>query len=312
MRLALVALWLAATPAMADGAKALDSVILPGIAAFARAAQGLDAAARADCTRAAVLPAYHAARDAWGAIGDMRLGPGEQAALTIAFWPDDRASGARALKAGADPLPASARGFSGLDLMLGDPGLDYGPTDPGCALVRRLTADLSAQAAALERDWAAFAPMLRSPGTAGNLTWLDDAEVRRALFTQALAGLELTLAQRIGRPLGEVGRPRPARAEHWRTRRPLPNVLAAARAAHRLGAALAPGPVPAMDAALRTVEAAATEVADPGFQDIADSPGARLRLEILGQRIADLRKAIEAEVGAPLGIRPGFNALDGD
>jgi hypothetical protein len=318
MRWMLCLVLLAATPARADTARALDTVILPGLARFDAASQALADTAAADCRRPAVLPAYHAARDAWGAIGDIRLGPTEGAALTIAFWPDERASGLRALTAavgGPMPavaaLPASARGFSGLDLMLGEARLDYGPADPGCALVAALAADLSAQATALAAGWADHAALLRDPGAPGNTTYLDATEATRALYTQTLAMLELTADARLGRPLGDIADPRPARAEAWRTARSLPNALAAARAAHALATALSDVPLPATDRALDRVEAAARAIRDPAFQDIA-APQARLRVEVLAHRIRALRDAITAELGGALGIVAGFNALDGD
>jgi len=315
MRLAILALLvLLAAPARSDEVRAVDEVILPGISAFERAAQELADTALADCRTAAVLPAYHAARDAWGRIGDFRLGPTEQAALTIAFWPDDRASGLRALRSRptyAAALPASARGFAGLDLMLGEAELAYRPDESGCTLVVSLATDLSSQAKALERAWADHAQLLRAPGEAGNLTYLDKVEVRRALYTQVLTALEFTRVQRIARPLGASGQPRPARAEAWRSGRSLPNVLAASRAAHQLGAALVESPTPKMDRALEEIEIAAATSRDHGFQDIAD-PQARLRLEILGQHVDALKQAVETEVGDALGIRSGFNALDGD
>lgn len=304
MRLAVV-LALMAAPALADGRRALDQVFLPGTAAFAESAATLARTAAMDCSPAAVLPAYHAARDAWGRIGDFRIGPTEQAALTIAFWPDDRASGLRALRAGAEVPPASARGFSGLDLMLGEPSLAYGPGDPGCGMVVSLTEDLSQQAQALALAWQDFAPELANPGLAG-ITYLDAADVNRALYTQLLAALELTLHQRLGRPME-----RPTRAEHWRTGRPLPNVLASVLAVQALARALADGPTPQIDAAVAGVQMAALSVSDPSFQDAGD-PQARLRLEALGQRLARLRRAIEEELGAAQGLQAGFNALDGD
>jgi predicted lipoprotein len=206
---------------------------------------------------------------------------------------------------------ASARGFAGLDLMLGEARLDYGPADPGCTLVAALAADLSAQATALATDWADHAALLRDPGAPGNTTYLDATEATRALYTQALAMLELTADARLGRPLGDIAAPRPARAEGWRTARSLPNALAAARAAHALATALSDVPLPATDRALDQVETAARAIRDPAFQDI-DDPQARLRVEILAQRIRALRDAITAELGGALGISAGFNSLDGD
>lgn len=306
---------LAPTPAAADAARAVDTVLLPGLSAFAQTADALAQGAARDCTRGAVLPLYAAARDAWGAVGDIRLGPTERAALTIAFWPDDRGSGLRALRGGATEsamLPASARGFAGLDLMLGDPGLAYGPGDPGCATVAALADDLAGQARALAVDWDAFAPALRSPGGAGNAVYLDGTEAAQALMTQALAALELTEATRLGRPLGTPDRPRPARAEAWRTARPLPNALASLRGAVALARALTDAPLPRTEAALAAVEAAARAIADPSFQDLATDPAARGRLAILQTRVAGLRTAMGAELGAALGVAPGFNALDGD
>lgn len=309
---------LAAAPAAADVPRAVDEVLLPGIAAFVERAGVLAQGAAADCRPAVVLPLYAAAREAWGAIGDFRLGPTESAALTIAFWPDDRSSGLRALRAAtsgplpvADRLPASARGFPALDLMLGAPELDYAPGSAGCAVVTLLAADLAAQAAELERAWADYAHLLRSPGGSGNLAYLDTAEALRALYTQALAALDLTHDARLGRPLGEPAQPRPTRAEAWRTGQSLSAVLAAARGAHALAAALADHPLPQSDAALARVEAAADAITDPGFRDITDLQ-ARLRLEVLQQQIGTLRAALVAEIGDTLGIAPGFNALDGD
>ncbi len=69
--------------------------------------------------------------------------------------------------------------------------------------------------------------------------------------------------------------------------------------------------LPATAAALEAVRAAAAAVEDLSFQDVAD-PQARLKLEILQQPVRALRDAVEAELGAPRGIEPGFNSQDGD
>ena len=135
MRLAL-AFAIFASPALAGVQEAVEGHVLPGVAAFAEAAEVLEDAARADCTAAALRPAYLAAWDAWAPIADLRLGPSEPASLTIAYWPDERGAGPKALRAllaaedpaGRDPsafaqVSAAARGFPALDLLLGDPEL---------------------------------------------------------------------------------------------------------------------------------------------------------------------------------------------
>jgi len=315
---------LAALPAQADVREVVEDHILPGVTAFADAAAALEITAAEDCSRAAVLPAYAAAYDAWMQVADLRLGPSEAAPLTIAFWPDERGRGERALREilstqGADladpaalsRISAAARGFAGLDLMLGDNGFAYGPADPGCALVRGLTADLRAQAEALAEGWRAFAPELEDPEAAANVTYLDADEARAAIYTQIVTGLTLTTDTRLARPLGTFDRPRPTRAEAWRTARALPNALGSARANYAMAVLLAGQEIPASAAAMEQVERAAAAIADPGFQDI-DDPTARLRLDILSQRITALRLAIETDLPAILGVSVGFNAADGD
>ncbi|WP_212523484.1 imelysin family protein [Actibacterium sp. MT2.3-13A] len=327
MRLALcLCAALAASPAAAGVEEALAGPILPGLAAFAGAAEDLAEAARADCRADALAPDYHAAFDAWMAVGDIRLGPSETGALAIAFWPDDRGFTARTLNsliAQQDPVAddaaafaevsIAARGLFALDMLLFDETLSaYGPDDYACRLVRALTADLAGQAGALEAAWReSFAQSLRTAGAAGNATFLSPDEAVRALYTQILSGLEFTADSRIGRPMGSFARPRPKRAEAWRSGRSLRNVLASVEASAALARALAGRDLPETDAALARVRVAAGRIGDPGFQDLAD-PAARLKAEILQQEVRGVKAAIEAELGAQLGIAPGFNAQDGD
>jgi len=315
---------LTAAPAFADVPEVVEDHILPGVEGFADAAAGLAITAEEDCTRAAVLPAYKAAWDAWMQIADLRLGPSEAAPLTIAFWPDERGSGPRALRqiltdqgpeltdpAAFANVSAAARGLTGLDLMLGDADFAYGTADPGCALVRTLAADLRIQAEALAQGWRAFAPALETPGAAGNVAYLDASEARAAIYTQIVTGLTRTTDTRLARPLGTFDRPRPTRAESWRTARSLANVLGSVRASYAMARLLAGQEIAASAAAMDQVERAAETFADAGFQDI-DDPTARLRLDILAQRITALRLAIETDLPAIWGVSVGFNAADGD
>lgn len=311
-------------PIRADVARAIDQVILPAVAAFDTAASDLAVQAQNDCVRDAVLPAYHTTFDAWTQIADLRIGPGEAAALTIAFWPDERGAGARALSAliaaedpiGLDPasytqMSAAARGLFALDILLGDAAFAYERGSYTCALVQTITADLSAQADAVREGWIGYAPLLTQPGVDGNLTYLDETEALRALYTQILTSLTVTTDSRIARPLGTFDRPRPTRAEGWRTNRALPNALGYASGAHALATALADNPLPQSDAALVAVEKASVRIADPSFAAVMD-PTERLGVEILQQRILALKQAIEVEIGTALGITAGFNVADGD
>ncbi len=321
----LVALGLA-NPALAGVDEALDRHILPSLDDFAVAAEGLEDAASADCRPEAVAPAFHSAFDAWMPVADLRLGPSETGALSVAFWPDTRGFTQRTLSQfiaeedaiAFDPesyeeVSIAARGFFALEMLLFDPAFsDYDPGSYTCALVQAAATDLAKQAEALDTAWhEVFAATLTGAGQAGNATYLDEDEALRALYTQLLSGLEFTADQRLGRPMGTFEQPRPTRAEAWRSGRSLRNVLLSVDAAQALAHALADGALPETDAATARVHEVAGRVFDPGFQDVTD-PQERLHVEVVQQAVRALRASIEAEVGAALGITPGFNSLDGD
>lgn len=324
MRFGLV-LALVATPAVADVEEAVQGYILPGMADFAEKTAVLAQAAGENCTADALRPFYSAAWDAWATIADLRLGPSEAGALTIAYWPDERGAGAKTLRslltqegpAGRDPVAyaevsAAARGFPALDLLLGDPEFStYASGSYACDLVRTITADLAAQGEGLAEGWHIEAAALTTAGAPDNASYLSDDEAFQALYTQILSGLEFTADSRLGRPLGESDHPRPTRAEFWRSGRPLPNAQASVEGAVRLAGLLSGGLLPASEEALDQVRRAAAAIDDPTFQDVEDRT-ARLKLEILQQRVRALLDAVEAEVGSPRGLQPGFNSRDGD
>jgi predicted lipoprotein len=315
-----------AVPAHAEVETALDRHILPGFARFETAAGHLSDAAAQDCRAASLRPAFHSAFDTWMTIGDLRLGPSETGALSVAFWPDPRGFTQRKLArliADEDPIAhapqdygnvsIAARGFFALDMLLFDPGfMTYDQGSYTCALVTAIAVDLAAQGNALSSAWAKdYAPLLRDAGAPGNITFLSKDEALRALYTQSLSGLDFTIQKRLGLPMGTFDRPRPALAEARRSGRSLRQVRLAARAAHGLATALADWDLPRSDAALARVGDAAAAIKDPAFQDITD-PQARLRVEVLQQALQGLHDAIADEIGTRLGIAPGFNAQDGD
>jgi predicted lipoprotein len=322
-RIAATVLALAATvpAAKADVSAALDQSILPGFARLAEATDALATTAQADCRAAAVLPAYGAAWDAWMGVAHLGIGPSNAANLTIAFWPDTRGATQKAVNAAlaSGDVPATAeavkakgaasRGLMALDALLG--GAAHDMDSPACVMVKAVAADLAANTAQLDRDWQAFAPALRDAGAAGNTVYLTPDEARKALFTQLLAGLELAAEQRLGRPMGEPGKARPTRAEAWRTGRSVPNIRASLAALQGLAQALAGTPLAVSDKAFAAAFAALDRLPDSVLQDLAD-PQARLRAEVAQQRIRDVRIALETEMGAALGVKAGFNSLDGD
>lgn len=316
---------LSAPVANADVTEAVAAHILPGFADFARAASALEGAAAVDCRAAHVRPAFEAAFDTWMTVADLRMGPSETGALSVAFWPDDRGATPRALSTligasdpvGRDPsayvdVSIAARGIIALEMLIYDPAFaTYGPQDYTCGLVQTVAADLHRQAVSLDQGWRDFAPILTSAGAEGNATYLTPDEAVRALYTQLLTGLDFTADSRLGRPMGTFDRPRPKQAEAWRSGRSLGNVLLSVEAAQALAAGLADSELPLTGMAADHVSQVASAITDSAFQDVED-PQARLRIEVLQQAVRAMRAAIEVEIGDALGIAPGFNSQDGD
>lgn len=320
---------LAVTPAVAGIDDVIDARILPGYAAFARSTATLSDVAR-DCGADTIRPAWNDAFDAWMGVGHLRFGPVEQdgRSVVVAYWPDERGATPRALAkligdadpiidtpAGAAQISVAARGLFALEHLLYDPqfaGPEAGTEAYGCALIQALTLDLAIIAAEVADEWrGAYAATLRTAGDEGNATYLSIREAKQALFTSLLTGLEFTADQRLGRPMGTFERPRPTRAEAWRSQRSARNVVLSLRALSQLARGLTGGMAPLTDAALSQAIGLAEGLDDPALAGVAD-PSGRLRIEIVQQSVRAARDAALAEIGPSLNVSAGFNSADGD
>lgn len=322
MRALTLALMLIATPALADFPETVQRHILPGYKALAESTAALAAQAEKTCDVAALQPAYHAAYDAWMLVQHLRFGPVETdgRGLSILYWPDPKALGAKAQKGllAGDPAkltPAAfaeqsvaARGLLSLERLL------Y-PAEPltadPCPLIRATATDLAATSAKVFEEWqGGFAETLITAGEVGNKVYLTRPEARQVLFTQVVTGLEFLDDQRLGRPLGDFDAPHPERAEARASGRSARNVLLSLQALRQMVETLtpdAPKTVAAFDHAIHLAET----LDDPAFAGIAD-PGKRLKVEILQQAVDHVRELVMSELAPELDVGIGFNAADGD
>ncbi|MFD2739159.1 imelysin family protein [Sulfitobacter aestuarii] len=313
-------------PARADVSTLIDRQILPGYAAFAEETHVLAQTAVADCSRRSLRPSWNATFDAWLRVSHLNFGPvAEQGrSVIVAFWPDSRGATPATLArliADADPIIESAagtaqisvaaRGLFALEYLLYDPRFTEGGQYT-CDLIRALTSDLADVAEHIDTAWQKeFAETLRSAGAAGNSTYLTPREAQQALFTALVTGLEFNADQRLGRPMGSFERPRPKRAEAWRSARSLRNVTLSLAALRDLAAGLLDAPTPATDAAFERAIRLVAALEDPTFAEVA-TPQGRVRVEALQQAIHGARDAVLEEIGPELGVSAGFNAADGD
>lgn len=312
-----------ATPAISDVRQALDAHILPGQQRLAETTEALARQSETQCDPHSVQPAFHDAYDAWIGIEHIRFGPVEDLGLGIAmsFWPDpkDRTGKALArLMADEDEIvddparfpevSAAAQGFTALERLLYE---DQTNAAYACRLTRAIARGLADKADAINAAWPAFALLMTTAGADGNLRFQSEAEAKRALYTALTSGLEFLHDQRLGRSLGTFDRPRPLRAEAWRSARSLRHVATSLKALEDLATAFFDGAMPQTMAAFDAARARAAAIDDPAFAGVAD-PITRIRVEALQQAVQDIRAAVSTEIGETLGISAGFNALDGD
>lgn len=325
-RIALIAC-LAAAPAWADVDRAVNEAVLPAFVVFSDQTTAIAEAARSDCTAEALRPAFQKTFDAWIGISPYQFGPLQRDGrnLAIGFWPDTRgmvADTIAGLIAEKDPavdseatfaeVSVAGRGLFALEYLLYDEKFDgYGAADYSCRLAIALAADLARMGREMTAEWPDHGALLTGAGTPGNSAYLSGREAAQELYTALMTGLEFTKDQRIGRPMGTFDRPRPARAEAWRSGRSLRNVILSLETLRHLADTLAAGPIPMTDGAFEAALEAANGLDDPILAGV-ENPAGRLKLEILQQKIARIQEVAATELGAALGVAQGFNSTDGD
>ncbi|MGR3713904.1 MAG: imelysin family protein [Shimia sp.] len=304
--------------------------VLPSFAQFSQSSRELADVSRNYCQPedAALGAAYHAAFDDWVRVSHLRFGPSEteNRAFALAFWPDTRGKTPKALAkllAAQDPVAEdvdalmqvtiAAQGFYALEFLLFDPQIStQGDAAYRCALIQGVTEGIARRAEAIHADWAnGYASEMTQPHADGPYRTSEEAtaELLKAIST----GLQFAEEARLARPLGTFDRPRPKRAEAWRSERSLRHVVLSLEATRALTAALAgDGTAVAgrLDASFETTLSNAG-FDDPIFASVAD-PIARMQVESLQQYINALREEIVGELTEALGVSIGFNALDGD
>lgn len=309
----------------------VDGHVLPGYADLTASAIVLETAAANSCAPESpeLRSAYGDAFDAWIHVSHLRFGPAEaeNRAFALAFWPDTRGATPKALAALIadqdaavdDPdefatVSVAARGFYALEFLLYDEA--FAPREAQgyhCDLIRTTTADIVRTATAIEAGWTeSHADAMRMPEPAS--PYRDTDEVLRVFYTALTTGLQTTSDLRLGRPLGTFDRPRPNRAEAYRSGRSLHHVSLSLEALRDLAARLAvlvPDAKDDLDAAFAHALDRAGSLDDPTLAGVAD-PASRFRIEDLKQRVDDIRAMVGAQIAPALGIAAGFNSMDGD
>jgi predicted lipoprotein len=339
MKRFLLTVALAAAPVIANAQTTIiddivDEHILPRFQTLAETSTHLATTAQNDCavTSQALQNAYSDAFDTWVRASHLRFGPTEvdDRAFALAFWPDSRGATPRSLTTlltEKDPVIASpedyaqvsiaARGFYAMEFLMYDETLsnmgDEDDEDDRCTLVQTVTKDIATTSAAILEGWQTdYAARLKSPDTSS--TYRSDEEVLQELFKALVTGLQFTSKTRLGRPLGTFERPRPTRAEAWRSGRSARHVELSLAALNDLALRLSSDNAKLSERIETSFDVAATLLSkfdDPIFAGVGD-PQTRFKIEVLQRSIDDIRARVRDELGPTLGVAAGFNSLDGD
>ena len=336
MKLVIFALaaFLQPTMSLADTsmtAAIIQGHIQPRFERLADKSNALATVASQDCsaTSSSLRTAYTEAFDAWVSASHLRFGPTKinDRAFAIAFWPDSRGATPKALTrliSDQDPIADSvenyadvsiaARGFYALEFLLYDDTLKiFGNKAYRCELIQIISADTALMATAISNDWAYDYPInLLEPSTTG--TYRSHEEAQQEFLKALSTGLQFTAETRLGRPLGTYQKPRPKRAEAWRSGRSAKHVADSLNSLREMAAALANGNAllaSDLDTAFENALEQLATLNDPVFAAVADSQS-RLKVEVIQQSVETIRTIVRDRLGPELGVTVGFNSLDGD
>jgi len=312
----------------------LETQVRPRLERFAAATRALDDAMTAFADVRAARQAFNDAEDAWQAVQHLRRGPAEaeHRHQRIQFWPDKRGHTRKHLAwllastDAADLAPESfakasvaVQGFPALERLL---YAEAPPKGRALAVVRAISRNLATIAAELLAQWndpaSEFGAVLAKPGPTNPL-FADARAITAFIATDLVAGLKAVEEQKLGRPIGEK-RALPKRAEAWRSRRSLRNVVINLEALKELfGAMVAKAQfgddearqakfvLGQYDSVLRGARALG-----PSIYDLLGEYNGRLKLRALRGGIQDVYELTAGFLADGLGLTMGFNSLDGD
>lgn len=315
-------------------------VLGPAHADFAAAADRLAAAVDAYCAApgepalADARAGFHDAADRWMAVQWVNFGPQTflMRKTRIQFWPDTRNVVGRQLStalaerrtdllepSGLADASVALQGFPALERLLFEE-TRIAESDYACALAGAIVRNMAAMAQQLATAWTDPAQAgLPLPEGGGLVT-----EAYGSIAEQLTAMRDRKLAPVIGASPADA---RPRLAESWRSGRSLANV---ARNLDGLAAVIGDGSEDERLAAMLRGPAGAPDLAErltatldrarslaeglsglPIDRAVEDGP-ARDDLEALAAELTDLHRLWEGPVGDALGLRVGFNSMDGD
>lgn len=340
------------TPWLEVNRALVDQHIVPRYQQLAEAAVRLDERSRAFCAApdqaglADVRAHFQRAMDAWMGVQHVRVGPVELYLRYNRFqlWPDKHNTAERQLsKALAEPDAAqlaedkfpyasvALQGLSAYERLIYDDTSDvarFGSAEQPaytCRLLEAIAHNLDRMAADVLREWTAAKPSYREivlEAEHGNSYFGSSEEFSARMLNNLYTSLQFIVDQKLMLPLGaSPAEANPRRAESWRSRRSLRNIvlnLEAAESLYMTGYSTllkTDAQKVLLDRDIRRSFARALQAAraiEQPLYDALQSPAQRPGLERLLAATSELKRLLGGPLPPALGLSLGFNSLDGD
>lgn len=344
---------LAASPWPAANRAIVDEHVIPRYRHLDEVAAELDQHTRKFCAApdaaglADVRAAFQRMMDAWMEVQHIRFGPVELYLRYNRFqlWPDKHNTAERQLGkalAGKDtaqladgkfPYASVAlQGLSAYERLLYDSDTDVAGFRAGeggdsypCLLLTAIAHNLARMSEDIYQEWTAGAPPYRDivfGAEQGNSYFESSDEFSARMLNNLYTSLQFIVDQKLLSPLGATpAEANPRRAESWRSRRSLRNILLNLESAKSLYLTAYSAPLRAdkRNAALdrdirkaftRAIKAA-RDIKQPLY-DALQSEARRRPVEDLLAAASELKRLLGVPLPAALGLPLGFNSLDGD
>jgi hypothetical protein len=309
----------------------LNHQILAGYEALAKDTAKLHEVTKKKClsSKVEVKKLYNDAFDSLILVNHFRFGPAEakQRYFALAFWPDTKARTPKILNKflisnGSDILSldqyqqisVAGRGFYAMEYLLYDETISKKSNKKRlCGLLTVITEDISKTAKEIFNEWTTSYSKKILIVDQGSI-YSSEKEVVQELYKSLRTGLQFTADTRIGRPLGRSNKPRPKRAEAYRSSRSMRHITLALTASKDLAINLSKKDPNITELLLQNFNAAfeiCNSISDPTLAGVVILKE-REKLKALKKKIEEILFNIENYLGPALGVQEGFNILDGD
>jgi predicted lipoprotein len=293
-----------------------------------------------------VVDSFHAAMNAWQRAQAIGFGPVTKEGRTarFEFWPDTGGSTDRQIRRvlnERDPVLVADGGLTGKSVAvqnlatferllaenvsrLAGAGSAGTPEDKyACAWMSEIARFQLRLATAVTDEWVNGFAATVIGAEAGNAAYPDARAAATDYLKSLSAMIDIVIRQKLERPMdASVAKARASRAESWRTKRSLDNIVAnleSARAlfvtpggfADLLAAAGSEALAAGMKGQFDHIIASAKGLGTP-LEDALGEAAMRPKLEDLLRQLRALRVLIQGPLSTETELVIGFNALDGD